>query len=773
MPCCVASSEPIPAPGGRAGRRRAGRAVAGRRGQLDHDTSVPAAHDEATTTRRRQRPRRLPDASAAPRRGPARRPLRQPRSPQHVGRGSTASVNGSTRSLQRHAPYGVTTVNSGEPHRPPASTPRAPVAYGNSAIIYARPRRLHPGRPGALRHLLLQLPRRPRPRATWAGPQPAGPGPGHRRLLGDHRPDAGRDPQRPGPAQAAQLTDMPGPRGRRLRQLPRPRPRRTSRPSTSRAANLADGASLFALNCAACHTITGAGDALAYGTYAPSLHYATTTQVAEAIRTGPGNMPRFTGNLTDSQVRDIVAYVTEQHPAPVEPRRVRPGRASARWPRASSALLFGVGGARAHLLLDRGPGMSHHRDRHGPDGTEPWRRRRERRRRPADEHRTPVALPAARLDDPHLQPAARHPERVELIAVSSWSGIAGRGRLRRRLLGERQPWILGVTLGVGLFLLGLRADRLGQVPDAPGPLRRGAPRPALQPRPSGTPWRPPWSSGPAWWSSAAGVLGGLLAAGLGVFGIVALFPLLRSLGPVAQATPWTETNWRARVAAGRHQRPGHPRRRLEVPGASRPSSRPASRTPTSGQAVRPDGAHPGPADPDPVTQTGRTDWAPTGYVAYSKLCTHLGCPVGLYEQRARAAGLPVPPVDVQRAERGHAPVRPGPPAAAPAPALRSTRSGYLRAQAGYDQPVGPGFWERTSVTRHAMPTASPAPSGRPRRPSAPTAGSARPSTSSTTAWAWPRAAGSSWTRSSPTTGPSCWARSPCTRSSSSSPPGSS
>lgn len=83
-----------------------------------------------------------------------------------------------------------------------------------------------------------------------------------------------------------------------------------------KTANLTQGASLFALNCAACHTITGAGDALAYGTRAPTLHLTTARQVAEAIRTGPGNMPRFTGNLSDAQVRDIVAYVTEkiQHP---------------------------------------------------------------------------------------------------------------------------------------------------------------------------------------------------------------------------------------------------------------------------------------------------------------------------------------------------------------------------------------------------------------------------------------------------------------------------
>ena len=81
-------------------------------------------------------------------------------------------------------------------------------------------------------------------------------------------------------------------------------------------ANVADGAALFALNCAACHTIEGDGDALAQSTFAPSLRDIPAFQVVEAVRTGPGNMPRFTGNLSDKQVRDIVAYVTTeiQHP---------------------------------------------------------------------------------------------------------------------------------------------------------------------------------------------------------------------------------------------------------------------------------------------------------------------------------------------------------------------------------------------------------------------------------------------------------------------------
>ena len=83
-----------------------------------------------------------------------------------------------------------------------------------------------------------------------------------------------------------------------------------------KTANVAEGAALFALNCAACHTIEGDGDALAFDTFAPSLRHIPAFQVVEAIRTGPANMPRFTGNLSDKEVDDIVQYVTTeiQHP---------------------------------------------------------------------------------------------------------------------------------------------------------------------------------------------------------------------------------------------------------------------------------------------------------------------------------------------------------------------------------------------------------------------------------------------------------------------------
>lgn len=114
-----------------------------------------------------------------------------------------------------------------------------------------------------------------------------------------------------------------------------------------KGADIATGADLFAVNCAACHTITGAGDALAKSTFAPSLHLAnqpTATQVAEAVRTGPANMPRFNGGtLSDAQVADIVKYVTEKIQHPDNPGGFGLGGIG---PVAEGfvALLFGVGG---------------------------------------------------------------------------------------------------------------------------------------------------------------------------------------------------------------------------------------------------------------------------------------------------------------------------------------------------------------------------------------------------------------------------------------------
>ncbi|MFR9778590.1 c-type cytochrome [Micromonospora sp. MS34] len=74
--------------------------------------------------------------------------------------------------------------------------------------------------------------------------------------------------------------------------------------------NIVAGRELFAANCAQCHGATGAGATLTNGWIAPPLYDATPTQVAEAIRVGPGLMPVFPSQLlTDAQVNDVTSYV--------------------------------------------------------------------------------------------------------------------------------------------------------------------------------------------------------------------------------------------------------------------------------------------------------------------------------------------------------------------------------------------------------------------------------------------------------------------------------
>jgi ubiquinol-cytochrome c reductase cytochrome c subunit len=74
--------------------------------------------------------------------------------------------------------------------------------------------------------------------------------------------------------------------------------------------DLVEGNELYANNCASCHSSAGAGGALGHSVYAPRLDQATPTQVAEAIRLGPGTMPHFGPDLLDDhQVTSIVKYV--------------------------------------------------------------------------------------------------------------------------------------------------------------------------------------------------------------------------------------------------------------------------------------------------------------------------------------------------------------------------------------------------------------------------------------------------------------------------------
>jgi ubiquinol-cytochrome c reductase cytochrome c subunit len=82
-----------------------------------------------------------------------------------------------------------------------------------------------------------------------------------------------------------------------------------------RGADIAEGGELFRLDCAACHSWAGEGGALLHRE-APTLRLSTVTQIAEAVRVGPGGMPAFgTASLDDHQLASLVAYVRSlRHP---------------------------------------------------------------------------------------------------------------------------------------------------------------------------------------------------------------------------------------------------------------------------------------------------------------------------------------------------------------------------------------------------------------------------------------------------------------------------
>ncbi|HQU25668.1 MAG TPA: Rieske 2Fe-2S domain-containing protein [Acidimicrobiales bacterium] len=308
----------------------------------------------------------------------------------------------------------------------------------------------------------------------------------------------------------------------------------------------------------------------------------------------------------------------------------------------------------------------------------------------SDESRTPVALAGLRADDPHLEPSARNPHVVEAVIA----GLMVVGTLCTAGFGaafwvNAKPWILGATLGGGLLFLGLGLIAWGKY---------------LMPRGPFVEERHPLANDEAEREGLASVvmdrgasvikrrplLGGLLGGGMGIFGIVAMFPLLRSLGPLPKGTLF-HTDWRKGSylvdQTGRRIHEGD----LAV-GSIVTVFPEGTENTDRGQAVD-QTVLIRLSNENYVTQKGRATWGPKGYVAYSKLCTHLGCPVGLYEQQLQMLVCPCHQ-SMFNVTDGAMPTFGPAPRPLPQLPLYVDAEGYLRAQADYDQPVGPGFWER-------------------------------------------------------------------------------
>ena len=126
---------------------------------------------------------------------------------------------------------------------------------------------------------------------TRRGPSLAHMGGGRARLLGFDRPNAARR-SRPATGTLHPQVLAPGRSTRSSGTSTRLTGGGTAIPRIATSgADTAAGGQLFRLNCAACHAWAGDGGALP-GRAAPSTHQATPTQIAEAVRTGPGRMPR-------------------------------------------------------------------------------------------------------------------------------------------------------------------------------------------------------------------------------------------------------------------------------------------------------------------------------------------------------------------------------------------------------------------------------------------------------------------------------------------------
>ncbi|UJP39221.1 cytochrome bc1 complex Rieske iron-sulfur subunit [Cellulomonas palmilytica] len=88
-------------------------------------------------------------------------------------------------------------------------------------------------------------------------------------------------------------------------------------------------------------------------------------------------------------------------------------------------------------------------------------------------------------------------------------------------------------------------------------------------------------------------------------------------------------------------------------------------------------------------------WSHDGIVAYSKICTHVGCPVALYEQQTHHLLCPCHQSTFDVADSCKVVFGP---AKRPLPQLPITvdDEGYLVAQGDFAEPIGPSFWERAT-----------------------------------------------------------------------------
>lgn len=124
-----------------------------------------------------------------------------------------------------------------------------------------------------------------------------------------------------------------------------------------------------------------------------------------------------------------------------------------------------------------------------------------------------------------------------------------------------------------------------------------------------------------------------------------------------------------------------------MPGAGedRADLRPAEQADAPTLLIRP--------DEDVTPRPGREGWGADGLVAYSKLCTHVGCPVGLYQADEHLLLCPCHQSTFDVLD-GARPVFGPATRSLPQLPISIDDQGFVVAEGDFSGPTGAGFWDR-------------------------------------------------------------------------------
>ncbi|MFN2506900.1 MAG: Rieske 2Fe-2S domain-containing protein [Acidimicrobiales bacterium] len=290
----------------------------------------------------------------------------------------------------------------------------------------------------------------------------------------------------------------------------------------------------------------------------------------------------------------------------------------------------------------------------------------------------------ARADDPerHEPPAAGEERPVAVALVISTVAALG---LAAVYIGGGQAQAEGALLLVALggigIALALWAKRLlpeGEVTEDRGDLPSTADeRDRVEEATAG-------SEDQAWLSRRKLLLR-LLGGAAGALGLAALFPI-RSLGP-SPGTSLERTAWRRGLRLIDPE--GRPVRLDTLQVGSILTVFPEGREQAGDSQAVLVRVEPGQIRP----RKGRESWSPDGYVAYSKICPHVGCPVGLYQQDTHELICPCHQSTFDVLDGARPTFGPATRSLPQLP-LRLNPEGFLVADGDFPEPVGPGYWNR-------------------------------------------------------------------------------